>query len=99
MKEKFEELKFTKLNCLQKENEITFKAGSPYQENDNFGIRIRKCAGSSCANDLSSFIQKLVVTVFVQKEEIDFSVFGSNPVLWSFSVITEFRIRPFYKKT
>ena len=48
MEEKFQEMKFTKMSCLQNENEISFKRGSPTDESDNFGIRVRKCQGKSC---------------------------------------------------
>jgi len=40
-----------------------------------------------------------VITVFIQKEDINFSIYGSAPVMWTFSVLTEFRIRPYYTKT
>jgi len=48
MKKKFQELKFTKMSCLQNENDIEFKTGSPNNEDDSFGIRVTKCLGTGC---------------------------------------------------
>ena len=89
------------MSCLQNENEITFKTGSVNHEDDSFGIRVTKCVGEGCKdqNIMNDLIQNLLITVFIQKEDIDFSIYGSTPVMWTFSVLTEFRIRPYYTNT